>query len=68
MGERARHRCLSVPQTRFVLTDDIFMLRILCMAWIMAYVGLPSIGGMVGFSKLSTSLLAEGDAMVGVNK
>ena len=49
VGERVRQRCLRVPQTRFVLTDAAFELRSSCMAWIGAYVGSPSIGGIVGF-------------------
>ena len=52
-------------QFRFVLTDAAFELRSLCMAWIVAYIGLPSIGGIAGFFKLSTSLLMEVTAMVG---
>ena len=49
VGERVMQRCPSVPQLRFVLTNSAFGLRTLCMAWIVAYAGSPSIGGMVGF-------------------
>ena len=65
MGGRVRHRCLRVPQPRFVLTETAFQLRSFYMAWILAYIGLPSIGGMVGFLKLLTSLSKEVAAMVG---
>ena len=34
----------------------------------MVYVGFPSIGGMLGFLKLSTSFPTEGAATVGVKK
>ena len=54
-----------MPQLRFVLTDAAFELRRLYMARIVAYVGLPLIGGMVGFLRISVSLLTEVAAMVG---
>ena len=66
-GGEARHMCPSVPQPRLVLTDAAFELRSLFIALSVAYVGSPSIGGMVGFSKLSTSLSTERAVMVGVN-
>ena len=40
---------------RFVMTDATFELRISCIQWIVVYIGPPSIGDMVGFSKLSMS-------------
>ena len=66
VGKRIRQRCPSVPQPRYVLTDAAFESRSSCMAWMVAYVGSPSIGGMVGFSKLYTGLSTERAAMVGV--
>ena len=39
--------------------------RISCIVCSMAYVGSLSIGGMLGFSKLLTSLSTEGATMVG---
>ena len=60
-----RQRCPSLTQPRFVLRDATFELRRLCMAWIMAYIDLALIGGIVGFLKLSTSLLTEVATMVG---
>ena len=68
VGERARHRCVRVLQLRLVLTGAAFEFRSSCIAWSVAYVGLLSIGGMLGFLKLSMSLLTEGAAMVGVKK
>ena len=41
VGERVRHRCQRVPQPRLVVTDAAFELRILCIAWSVAYVGSP---------------------------
>ena len=57
-----------MPQPRLVVTEATFKFRSLCIAWIAAYVGSPSIGGMLVFSKLSTSLSTEGANMVGVKK
>ena len=54
-----------MPQLRFVLTDAAFELSRLYMERIVAYVGLPLIGGMVGFLRISVSLLTEVAAMVG---
>ena len=54
-----------MPQPRFVLTDAAFEFRSSFMAWIVAYIGLPSISGIVGFSKLLASLLTEVAAMGG---
>ena len=53
-----------MPQPKFVLIDAMFELRSSCMAWIVVYVGLSSIGGIVGFSKLLTSLSMDVAAMV----
>ena len=54
-----------MPQLRFVLTDAAFELGSSCIAWIVAYVGPPSIGGIVGILKLSMILSTEVAAMVG---
>ena len=68
VGERVSHMCPRVPHPRLVLTDAAFEFRSSCIAWSVVYVGSQLIGGMLGFSKLSTSLSTEGDAMVGVKK
>ena len=68
MGERVRNRCPRVPQPRLAVTDAAFESRSSCIVWSVAYVSYPSIGGMLGFSKFSTSLSTEGAAMVGVKK
>ena len=68
VGERVRQRCSRVPHPRLVVTDAKFEFRSSCIAWSVAYVGLPLIGGMLGFLKLSTSLSMEGAAMMGVKK
>ena len=65
MGEGVRQRYLSVTQPRFLLTDAVFKLGSSYTAWIMAYFGLPLIGGIVDVSKLLTSLLTGVAAMVG---
>ena len=54
-----------MPQPSFVLIDAVFELRISCMAWIVAYVGFPSISEIVVFLKLSTRISTEVAAMVG---
>ena len=68
VGERLRHKWPRVPQPRLVVTDAAFNFKSLCIAWSVTYVGSQSINGMLGFSKLSTSLLTEGAATVGVKK
>ena len=65
VGESVRQICSSVTHPRFVFTDTAFELRSFCMAWIVVYVISPSIGRIVGFSKLWTSLLIEVTAMGG---
>ena len=50
-------KCPRVLQLRLVVTDAVFEFRSSCIAWSVAYVGSPSIGGMMGFPKLSASLL-----------
>ena len=68
VAERLRHRCLRVPQPVLVVTDAAFKFRSSCIVYGMVYVGFPSIGGMLGFLKLSTSFPTEGAATVGVKK
>ena len=65
VGGRVRKRCSSISQPGFVLTDFAFEFTSLCMAWIVAYIGFPSISGIAGFSKLSMSLSTEVAAIVG---
>ena len=65
MRERVRHKWPRVPQPRLVATDAALELRSLCILCSVAYVGSPSIGGIYGFLKLSTSLSTVGYAMVG---
>ena len=65
MGERVRHKWPRVPQPRLVETDAALNFRSSCIARSVDYVGSPSIGGMLGFLKLSASLSTEGAAMVG---
>ena len=62
------HRFPSVPHPRLVLTDAAFELRSSWREWIVAYVVLPSIGRIVGFSNLLTILTTEADATVGMGK
>ena len=63
--ERVIQMFPSVSQPRFVLMDSVSELRSLYMVWIVKYVDLPSIGGIVSFSKLLTILSMEVSALVG---
>ena len=60
-----RHRCPRGTHPRLVLTYAVFALRSSWREWTVAYVSLPSIGGIVMFLKLSANLLTEASAMVG---
>ena len=64
MGERVRHKWQRVPQPRLVATDAALELRSSYIPCSIAHVGLLSIGGKCGFSKLSTSLSTVGAFMV----
>ena len=68
LSKGSQHKCSRVPQPRLVLADTAFEFRSSYIAWSMAYVGFPSIGGMLGFLKLYTSFSIDGAAMVGVKK
>ena len=65
VGERVRHMWPRVSQPRLMVTDAALEFRSLYIACSAAYVSSPSIRGMLGFLKLSTSLSTEGAALAG---
>ena len=54
-----------MPHPRLVLTNATFVWRRSCREWILAYMCLSSIGGIMVLLKLLTSLLTEVASMVG---